>query len=303
MRFPCEFIASSFLPNLRIRVAHDLRDKGMSQNKIANILGVKQPVVVSYLQKDLKEIGDKRVNPHLDSLSITISDMLISKESIDYVMRTICTKCKSLRVSGPICSVHKQMLPEISDIKNCSICSGFDTVPSIATRSEILQNLNDALEEMKKLEDFYQWIPEIGAQLAYCEIDAKDLDDVASFPGRIIKVKEQITAVSLPEFGCSKTSSLLLLWMKKNHPDIQWILSLKNKDELKKILQTNKIKYIETEHLDLEKNQILSEIEKENRLVDVRVLIDKASPGFESISYVFAKEKKDLFDILNILQK
>ena len=91
--------------------------------------------------------------------------------------------------------------------------------------------------------------------------------------------------------------------MKKNHPDIQWILSLKNKDELKKILQTNKIKYIETEHLDLEKNQILSEIEKENRLVDVRVLIDKASPGFESISYVFAKEKKDLFDILNILQK
>ncbi len=301
MRFPCEFIASSFLPNLRIRVAHELRDRGMSQNNIAEILGVKQPVIVSYLQKKLNEIGDKRVNPHLESLSTIISDMLNSKESLEFVMRTICTKCKSLRVSGPICSVHKQMLPEIKDIKNCSICSGFDTIPSLTTRSEIIQNLNDALEEMKRNENIYQWIPEIGAQLAHCGTDAKDLDDVASFPGRIIKVKDQITNVSSPEFGCSKTSSLLLLWMKKNNPDIQWILSLKTKEELKKILQTNKIKYIETEHLDLEKNQILSDIEKGNRIIDIRVLIDKASPGFESISYIFAKEKKNILDIIAIL--
>ena len=46
MRFPCEFIASSFLPSLRIRVAHELRDRGLSQNRIAEILGVKQPVIV-----------------------------------------------------------------------------------------------------------------------------------------------------------------------------------------------------------------------------------------------------------------
>jgi predicted fused transcriptional regulator/phosphomethylpyrimidine kinase/predicted transcriptional regulator len=301
MRFPCEFVASSFLPNLRIRVAHELRNRGMSQNEIASVLGVKQPVVVSYLQKDLKDIGDKRVNPHLESLSSVVSDMLLSKESLEYVMRTICTKCKSLRVTGPICSVHKQMLPEISGIKDCNICSGFDTIPSIKTRTEILQNLDDTLEKMKLIEDLYLWIPEIGSQLAHCGSDAKDLDDVASFPGRIIKVKEQITNVSSPEFGCSKTSSLLLLWMKRNHPDIQWILSLKTKDELKDILREAKIKYIETEHLDLEKNQILSEIEKENRMVEVRVIIDKASPGFESISYVFAKEKKELFDIIGSL--
>ena len=303
MRFPCEFIASSFLPSLRIRVAHELRDKGLSQNKIAEILGVKQPVIVSYLQKDISEIGDKRVNPHLETLSSVVSEMLFSKQSLDYVMRTICTKCKSLRVSGPICSIHKQMLPEINNIQNCSICSGFDTLPTIASRSIILQSLNDTLEEMKSVKDLYQWIPEIGAQLAHCESDATDLDDVASFPGRIIKVKEQITNVSPPEFGCSKTSSLLLLWMKKNRPDIQWILSVKTKDELKEIFLTKKIIFIETEHLDIEKNQVLSEIEKTNRIIDVQVLIDKASPGFESISYLFAQDKKELFDLISILPK
>ena len=239
MRFPCEFIASSFLPDLRIRVAHELRNRGLSQNEIANLLGVKQPVIVSYLQKNLKEIGDKRVNPHLDSLSISISDMLFSKESLEFVMRTICTKCKSLRVSGPICSVHKQMLPDINEISDCNICSGFDTIPSISSRSEILQSLNDTLEEIKRIESIYHWIPEIGAQLACCGTDAKDLDDVASFPGRIIKVKDQVTNVSPPEFGCSKTSSLLLLWMKKNRPDIRWILCLKTKVKLKDILKTN----------------------------------------------------------------
>ncbi len=303
MRFPCEFIASSFLPSLRIRVAHELRDRGLSQNRIAEILGVKQPVIVSYLQKDISEIGDKRVNPHLETLSAAVSEMLFSKQSLDYVMRTICTKCKSLRVSGPICSIHKQMLPEINNIQNCSICSGFDTLPTIASRSIILQSLNDTLEEMKSVKDLYQWIPEIGAQLAHCESDATDLDDVASFPGRIIKVKEQITNVSPPEFGCSKTSSLLLLWIKKNRPDIQWILSVKTKDELKEIFLTKKIKFIETEHLDIEKNQVLSEIEKTNRIIDVQVLIDKASPGFESISYLFAQDKKELFDLISILPK
>lgn len=303
MRFPCEFIASSFLPSLRIRVAHELRDKGLSQNKIAEILGVKQPVIVSYLQKDISEIGDKRVNPHLETLSSTVSEMLFSKQSLDYVMRTICTKCKSLRVSGPICSIHKQMLPEIRNIQNCTICYGFDTLPTIASRSIILQNLTDTLEEMKSVKNLYQWIPEIGAQLAHCENDATDLDDVASFPGRIVKVKEQITNVSLPEFGCSKTSSLLLLWMKKYRQEIQWILSVKTKDELKEIFLTKKIIFIETEHLDIAKKQVLSEIEKTNRIVDVQVLIDKASPGFESISYLFAKDKKELFDLISILPK
>lgn len=303
MRFPCEFIASSFLPSLRIRVAHELRDRGLSQNRIAEILGVKQPVIVSYLQKDISEIGDKRVNPHLETLSVAVSEMLFSKQSLDYVMRTICTKCKSLRVSGPICSIHKQMLPEINNIQNCNICFGFDTLPTIASRSIILQNLNDTLEEMKSVKDLYQWIPEIGAQLAHCENDATDLDDVASFPGRIVKVKEQITNVSPPEFGCSKTSSLLLLWMKKYRLDVQWILSVKTKDELKEIFLAKEIKFIETEHLDIAKKQVLSEIEKNNRLTDVQVLVDKASPGFESISYLFAKDKRELFNLISILPK
>ncbi len=302
MRFPCEFISSSLLPGLRIRITHSLREIGFSQNEIARILGVKQPVIVTYLQKKIEETGDERINHHLDVLANKVSEMIVSKEDIEPIMRTICTKCKSLRVSGPICSIHKEILPEIAKIKNCSICTGIDEIPSIEERSKIIRTLEETLEELKKVDCFYLWVPEIGSQLAICESDAEELDDVASFPGRIIKVKEQILNVHPPEFGSSKTSSSLLLWFKKNKPDTRWVLSIKTKEELRQIFKENKISFLETEHLDLAKNKVLSNLEKGKRIIDVQAIMDEASSGFESITYIFAKNRTDLMDIVKLLK-
>ncbi len=301
MRFPCEFISTTFLPGLRVRITHILRKEGFSQNEIAKILGVKQPVIVSYIQKKIEDTGDDRINHHLDALAENISEMVISKDSIDSLMRTICTKCKSLRVSGPICSIHKETLPEIAHVKNCNICLGTELLPSMEKRSSILQSLEEVCDVLKKNPVFYQWVPEIGSQLACCDSEAKELDDVASFPGRLIKVKEQIVNVHPPEFGSSKTSSSLLLWFKRNRPDITWILSIKTKKQLRKMFLDNKINFIETKHLDLVTKKVLKDLEKENRLIDVQAIIDEASSGYESITYLFARDKNDLFKIVQIL--
>ncbi|MCE7741048.1 MAG: hypothetical protein GOP50_01195 [Candidatus Heimdallarchaeota archaeon] len=301
MRFPCEFISISLLPALRVRVTHNLRKEGLSQNEIAKILGVKQPVVVSYLQRKIDETGDERINHHLDALADKVSEMIISKENIDSIMRTICSKCKSLRVSGPICSIHKEILPEIAHIKNCSICSGFKHLPTIEKRSTILQSLEEVFDILKKNPTFYKWIPEIGSQLACCDTDATQLDDVASFPGRIIKVKEQIFSVHPPEFGSSKTSSSLLLWFKKKRPDIKWILSIKTKENLRQIFRDNGIKFIETEHLDSATTAVLKTLEKGKKIIEIQAIMDKASSGFESITYLFASDRSSLLDLVQVL--
>lgn len=302
MRFPCEFVSSTFLPGLRVRVTHNLRNQGFSQNEIAKILGVKQPVIVSYLQKNIEDSGDERINFHLDSLAKSVSDMIVSKVSIDEVMKTICSKCKSLRVSGPICSIHKEILQEISHIKVCTICHGTEYLPSSEKRTSILNTLEEVFEEIKKNQNFLPWIPEIGSQLACCDSEASALDDVASFPGRIIKVKDQIVNVHPPEFGSSKTSSSLLLWFKNNRPDINWILSIKTKDKLRKLFEEKSIKFIETKHLDLATDKVLKELEKGKKLVNVNAIIDEASSGFESITYLFATDQKDLLRLVMFLK-
>ncbi|MHA1198676.1 MAG: thiamine-phosphate synthase family protein [Candidatus Heimdallarchaeaceae archaeon] len=301
MRFPCEFVSASLLPGLRVRITHNLRQEGYSQNEIAKILGVKQPVIVSYLQKTVDETGDERINHHLNALADTVSEMIISKENIDPIMRSICSKCKSLRVSGPICSIHKEILPEIAHIKNCSICSGSKHLPSIEKRSTIIQSLEEVFEILKKNPTFYKWIPEIGSQVACCDSDASQLDDVASFPGRIIKVKEQIFSVHPPEFGSSKTSSSLLLWFKKNRPDIKWIISIKTKENLKQIFKDKGIKFIETEHLDSATTAVLKTLEKGNKIFEIQAIMDKASSGFESITYLFASDKNNILDLVQVL--
>ncbi len=303
MRFPCEFIASTFLPGLRIRIAHQLKERGKSQNAISILLGVKQPVIASYLQKTISDTGDKKFNHHLDALSETISNMLLSQEKLEDTMRTICTKCKSLRVRGPICSFHKSILPEIADYDDCDICSGFDSLPSLEKRSQVLLSLKEIFAELEKIEGFYDWIPEIGSQLASCEDDAKELDDVASFPGRIIKVKGNIITVSPPEFGSSKTMSSLLLWIRKSQPETKWIIGIKNKPKLEKILKNINIRFQEINELDKKWDECLAEIRKTENITEIKGILDKGSLGYESIAYLFANNELDLLNLIKQISK
>ncbi|MHA1202254.1 MAG: thiamine-phosphate synthase family protein [Candidatus Heimdallarchaeaceae archaeon] len=299
MRFPCEYIASTMLPSLRIRIAHELRNKGKSQNEIAKLLGVKQPVVVSYLHKNIAETGDEKINHHLDALSESISTMLFTQESLDKVMRTICTKCKSLRVEGPLCSIHKTILPQLEDYPKCDICSGYKELPSLEDRSIILSELKAMFTQLSTHPTFYKWIPEIGSQLAQSDEKAKDLDDIASYPGRIIKVKEKIVTVSDPEFGSSKTMSSLLLWLRDKQSDIHWVLSFKNKPELFKKIEKLNIPYLSTDSIDSKWEHTLILSAKDPIVFNMRVLLDSGSSGYEAIGYIFARNSEELLDLVN----
>lgn len=289
------------LPSLRIRIAHNLRYKGKSQNEIAKLLGVKQPVIVSYLQKSIAETGDEKINHHLDALSDIISNMLFTQEPLDKVMKTVCTKCKSLRVEGPLCSIHKAMLPQLEEYTRCDICSGYREVPSLENRSIILSELKEMYTQLSTHSTFYKWVPEIGSQLAQSDENAKDLDDIASYPGRIIKVKEKIVTVSNPEFGSSKTMSSLLLWLRDKQSDIRWVLSCKNKPELFKKIELLKIPYIFTDSLDSDWKQTLNQIAKNPIIFDMRILLDSGSSGYEAIGYIFARTAEELLDLVNMI--
>ena len=289
------------LPSLRIRIAHNLRYKGKSQNEIAKLLGVKQPVIVSYLQKNIAETGDEKINHHLDALSDIISNMLFTQESLDKVMKTVCTKCKSLRVEGPLCSIHKAILPQLEEYNKCDICSGYREVPSLENRSIILSELKEMYTQLSTHSTFYKWVPEIGSQLAQSDENAKDLDDIASYPGRIIKVKEKIVTVSNPEFGSSKTMSSLLLWLRDKQSDIRWVLSCKNKPELFKKIKLLKIPYIFTDSLDSDWKQTLNQIAKNPVIFDMRILLDGGSSGYEAIGYIFCSSALFQIALLNMI--
>ncbi|MHA1303429.1 MAG: thiamine-phosphate synthase family protein [Candidatus Heimdallarchaeaceae archaeon] len=305
MRFPCEYVALEFLPGLRIRVAHILRESGLSQNEIAKNLSVKQPVVVSYLKAYKKRIEEEgEDNFHLDSLANEIAELILKGKPTPFIMRTVCTRCKALRVDSFICTKHRELIPELTDIKNCDICSGFITkIPQRDERTTIINALKESFEKLKTIKGFAEWVPEIGSQLAHCNDKTAHPDDIASFPGRIIRVKGEILTVREPEFGNSKTMSSMLLWIRKYQPDTKWILSIKNKKQLKNILKQKKINFIETKNLDLKWDEVLNEIETSVEIFEAQLLLDSGAPGYESIAYLFAPKFNSIEKLLTKITK
>ncbi len=303
MRFPCEYVASEFLPGLRIRLAHILYAHGFSQTEIADKLGVKQPVVVSYLQAYKKRIVEnKEDNIHLDTLAQEVADYILTGRDISFIMRTVCTRCQSLRVDSYICSKHKELMPELAKIKNCDICFGFkDEIPKLDDRAIIIHKMQKGFERLKEFSEFVEWVPEIGSQLASSEREAKRVDDVASFPGRIIKIGKEITTVREPEFGNSKTMSALLLWIKHFQPEINCMLSIKNKRELKRKLDTNNIPYLESKALDTAWNEKLEELSNNKKVLEAKALLDSGALGFEPIAYIFGKDFEEIEKFLKII--
>ncbi|UJG44170.1 MAG: hypothetical protein K9W46_03070 [Candidatus Heimdallarchaeum endolithica] len=301
MRFPCEYVTSEFLPGLRIRVSHLLREAGYSQNEIAEKLSVKQPVVVSYLKAYEKRITEgKEDNFHLDNLANEIAEAILEGKPTSFLIRTVCTRCKSLRVDSFICTQHKKLIPELSNIKNCNLCMGFpDKMPTIEERKHIKDEMIEMFNLLSTYKDFINWIPEIGCQIAHCDDRALELDDVASFPGRLVKVKNEIRRLSDPEFGESKTMAHLLIWIRKFQSNIKWILSLKNKPKLQKKLKNLEIPVLETQEIDTKWKKTLGDLSKNPDIFKFRFLLDKGGKGYEPIAYIFAENKNELEALLN----
>ncbi len=297
MRFPCEYVANTFLPDLRIRIAQKMRKKGYSQTKIASYLGVKQPVVTSYLHKSIDKTDDSVIAGILDQLASKITDEFVKGTALETTMRTVCTRCKNLRMDSVICSIHKSTLSEIADIQHCTICRGDIESLSQSENEKVLQSLEDALEMIKRVNFIAEWIPEIGAQLATCRKKTENLDDVASFPGRIIRVKDALKTISYPEFGSSKTMSSMLIYLHNINPQIRWIFSIKNRTELKMKLENFNIPFIETASLDTQWNETLGNLRTHENFSQIKVILDISGPGYEAIAYIIAQEVDELLEI------
>jgi predicted fused transcriptional regulator/phosphomethylpyrimidine kinase len=85
-------------------------------------------------------------------------------------------------------------------------------------RYRVIQELKRAADILKekKIGDL---IPEVSSNLGYALPYAEGIDDVAAFPGRIVRWKDSLVTLGDPEFGASKHIASIILTMMKFHPD------------------------------------------------------------------------------------
>jgi hydroxymethylpyrimidine/phosphomethylpyrimidine kinase len=85
-------------------------------------------------------------------------------------------------------------------------------------RYNVIQQLKKAVESLKG-EKIGYLIPEVSSNLGYALPFAEGIEDVAAFPGRMVRLKDSIVTHSDPEFGASKHIADIILTVMKFDPD------------------------------------------------------------------------------------
>ncbi|HMK37205.1 MAG TPA: bifunctional hydroxymethylpyrimidine kinase/phosphomethylpyrimidine kinase [Desulfomonilaceae bacterium] len=86
----------------------------------------------------------------------------------------------------------------------------FASITREIARAHVIEELDNALERLKRL-NIGHLIPEVQSNLAYAIPFAETLHDVASFPGRIIRLGNTVSTLSSAKFGASRQIHHLVL--------------------------------------------------------------------------------------------
>lgn len=91
---PCESVSKDFLPALKLATAKKLLGKGMTQMRIASVLGITQAQVSKYLSGRVsKSITSKADSEEFHNKAERIASMLLADEGVHNVT---CDFCESV---------------------------------------------------------------------------------------------------------------------------------------------------------------------------------------------------------------
>jgi hypothetical protein len=222
IRPPCILIGERVLPAVRQAVAKILvKEKGYSQSRAAELLGITQAMVSKYASGAIKRLDDP-IQDDIDALAREIAEVL---EQPGEGTRLLCSRCLSWRESLKLCGLHKSE----SDIEECRACLNLGRQSN--PRNMVLHTISRAVEMLID-ENIVELIPQVRSNIAMCIPDPAGPQDVASVPGRLIVVRGRLVSPTDPEFNASRHTTDFLLRIHEFVPAIRSLLNIRHSPEI-----------------------------------------------------------------------
>jgi predicted fused transcriptional regulator/phosphomethylpyrimidine kinase/predicted transcriptional regulator len=296
MRPPEEIFWKEFLPNLRGILAHVLRSRNYSQPRIASFLNVTQAAVSNYLSTDQEQYRSR-----LESLGIPWADLaaLIDSLVIDAAAgpikstHTLMTAWRNYLSKGYLCDYHRHLYPELGE---CQICLLMEAALT-PERLNVLRRLEEALDMLEDYPIVAYLSPEVSINIAEALPDADSIEDIAAFPGRIVRIKSTLRAVSKPTFGGSHHLASILLAVMRYNRNFRSVMNIKYDESLEESLRILDMRYAETKPQGVTRSEkdVVSAVEEVLRKDSaVEVVIDRGGIGLEPATYVFGANAIDV---------
>jgi len=116
-------------------------------------------------------------------------------------------------------------------------CNHFASITREIARTHVIEELDKALERLKRL-NVGHLIPEVQSNLAFAIPFAESVEDVASFPGRIIRLGNSIETLASARFGASRQIHYLVLAAMEYDPERRAAMSITHSDHLVKRIRS-----------------------------------------------------------------
>lgn len=298
LRPPCEIIIPSFIRGIRVEIAKKLRNEGeFTQQEISHVLGVSQPVVNQYLSKDYLETEklSNELREVIQETSNEIVEAIYAGFTEEKVLSTLCLACKRMRTDGALCGVHKDLISAFQAFRPCTACRTIDAddLEELERRRRLILKVESLIEFLSSLPKFADLIPAVGTQICLALPSADVLQDIVALPGGIVSVKGRPILISKhAEFGGSKTTAGILLLKKNLAENVNAVISLRNTEKIRKILDKKGIQLLRTKGGD--KNWSMVFTERKNEAEKANVIADDGEVGYEAILYLFASSTAEL---------
>jgi len=288
-------MVDSFLPSMRALVARRLKDDGLSQGRIASLLGLTQASVSSYLSTP----NDKRA-ASLASLGVTeeqaetYAALLAEdlKNNPTYAVATLYSIWSRLIGGGDACASHRSDYPFLATCDVCMKVFG----PERGHAEGTVEHVESALRSIEGSSIFVHVMPEISVNIAYAPEKAKSVTDVVAIPGRIVRVRGQARSFMRPEYGASTHLANILLEVEHKHPALRAAMNLRYDDRMSRVLAKLRIEHLKIGHTypsgsqDKVLGALISRLSSQGGMGGMEAVVDLGGEGVEPSLYLFAED-------------
>jgi len=295
LRLPSEIVVDKFLPTARAMLAAELADHGLTQQEIADRLGVTQAAVSKYTRGDTAVEPRFRDDPRMQRTVATIADGFATGSMDEYeALGELLELIREFEDRGPICEVHEEEMPALQGL-GCDLCvRGLDR--AAAAERSVVTNVRQAARLLANSPAVADAIPNVGTNVGMALPDAGDELDVAAIPGRVHAMRGRINVPSEPEFGASEHVARTILTAVEVDPEARGALNLATTDVLLETARERGIEPLEFDAGYENRDARLAERFAERGSVP-RVVYHTGAFGIEPITYVLGGSAVDAVEL------
>jgi predicted fused transcriptional regulator/phosphomethylpyrimidine kinase/predicted transcriptional regulator len=291
LHLPSEIVVDHVLPTLRVELARELADRGLTQREIAAELGVTQAAVSKYLSGEASTTAAIADHPRTGATVDRVAEGLATGEMDGYdALAAVLELVRALEDRGPVCELHEEAMPELRGL-GCDLCVR-GTDERLGAERAALASVRKAARLLARTDGVARFVPNVGSNAGTALPNAEGQTDVAAIPGRIYTADGRVEVPANPEFGASRHVATVVLAAADADPSVRGAVNVATDDAILAAARNRGVDPLEFDADYERRGERLRERFADRKAVP-RVLFHRGAFGIEPITYVLGSDAAD----------